>query len=528
VISCEIPHSVRLKGKSHWSLELGSPFEGKKGLRDYISIDKVKEMMSSPGNTKETYVMNYDGPQFPGVQTYVVRYPIVEMALELSDYIEEAVRNTPNSDYIIPAIPYFPSDKYCYLTETGPSLEETGPMYKVSLYDMAKLVTEVKGNDNGFGVAVPYSKSFEDNLRVKIPAFGIDYDTPGERYKDSDGRDMLKFTGNGIEDDGKFRPNDYGVLTFDMELEIFIRLSGRCDGGMISIYPIFDWEEAIINPEDDDAGMSRLHGTYTINYDFGEFLGGAKFSDIRGYMYVYGVGNMASMSLLVNDDEVLISPSDILEPSFFYFEADGDLSYPSHNIISLTDVFNEYIRFKLTYNIMIDQYVVTRDRDKAEKIIADFVILLPLEMRIENEATDPAMSGYVKLELGEAFDNTENKDLFGREGDDDLFASIEEVEIFIKNKEGITAIDPNRLMIQVRNLDVPVGEVNFMDKRPSLKIPSSALDPPFIPRYEILYKKDLHEDYATLIIERDHTGSWEFDFKLTLSARVEIDKTIDF
>lgn len=518
MISCEIPQSVSIRGNPHLRLSLGSPFEGKTGLSDYLGIEKIKEMMGDPGTFKETEVYNYTGEKFPGVQTYIIRYPIVEMTLDLNEYVEKSISNTPNtSEYQITGIPDFPAGDYYYITEFGSSPNDDNiPLYRISLYDMAKLVLRVKGDR--FGVAIPYSDSFRDNLEIKIPAFGITNYISGVPSPDGT---MLEFIGHPNNDE--FCPGDPGVLNSNRELEVFVRLSGKCEG-TINVFPVFDWTEATINPQDD--GTDGLKGTYPIKYNFAEFLGDAEFSEIDGYVYVNGVGNRASMSLLI-DSQQLVDDSKKLDPGLFEVYSDGEISVPSYDPpIPLAWAFNAYDSFNMKYTIKIDEWVVYKADDNKDIITADFVIMLPLKLKISN---DSGVDGYVKLDLGDAFKNSSNKDLFGREDNEDLFGNIEEVTIIIENKNNITAVDPNKLKIQITNQDIRIGEMDLADPRPSFSIGYSELNPPpFAPEFLVLYKKDASQNYATLIIERDSTESWKFDFGLTISAKVEINQTTDF
>ena len=549
VMSCEIPQSITVKGSPSLKVSLGSPFKGedKKSLNDYISKEKIAEMMNDTGNPNEVIVDYYEGPSFPGVQTYIVHYPITRMTLDLEEYVNNATTTTPGTkNYDIPSIvkvDSFPSwVDYYYITDTA--VYETDPhcpLYKIDLSDMANLVVEVRGRtDVGnemFGIEIPYDKnvpyerSFRKNLQIKIPAFGIEYDDP---VTVDVANGMLRFAGTA--DGGRFRPSDTGVLSPNNELEIFVRLAGPCDDRTISITPIFNWEEATINPSNMKTHKENLKGEYSISYNFREFLGSAEFLNVEGYVYVAGVGKRASMKLWINSEAPFESGK--LEPSSFGLDGDKELLEASRAPIPLAWVLNKYDDgFNLGYHIEIEEWTVYSYEGRTEEITADLVILLPMRLKISSPDphTPPynefPYTQYVKLDFKDIFDDSGNEDLFGRDGSDNFFDSIEQVTISLDNKNIGKAVTESRLAIRLTNNNPAYAGILYLgDARPSLLIPKAALNPPpFAPKFEVLYKKDVVGgvimDYATFEIKRGHGIT--FDFTLTVEAKVEINETVD-
>jgi len=90
VMSCEIPHSITIKGKPGVHIPLGSPFssleEGER-LEDYISSAKIREMM---GNTGSNGIQLYDytgDNNYSNVQTYLLHYPLARIELSFANNV---------------------------------------------------------------------------------------------------------------------------------------------------------------------------------------------------------------------------------------------------------------------------------------------------------------------------------------------------------------------------------------------------------------------------------------------------------
>ena len=541
-LSCSFnaPQSITIKGSPELRLTLGSPFKEGEGLADHIGIEKIREMMNKdPDANKGIYIEHYLGDQlgtgFENVQTYLVHYPIIEMTLNLDEYLETAFEDIPESHrFTVPSnvgseyafSPHTPYNEY-YIIQgiPRPGSDPGIPLFRIPLDDMAKLVVSVEGK--AFGIKIPWSQSFEDYLWIKVPAFGINDYIQGTEVQDGD-ESYLEFVNASKK---QFIPAD--DLTPDLYLEIFAKVTGPCSG-TIAVEPIFDWEKAVIDTTSGE-GTDALHDEYEISNSLGDFLGVAEFSKVQSYFYVSGLdGGEAKLHLYYDDGHGindLVQNESLIDSSF-----NPDLilnnNLPGHSIssppyIDLTDVLNSPNDINLGYNIEIERYVIVNEPGQNITIKADLVLLLPMSLKIFTPPKNPVTYGnYVKLDLGDAFGDLSDEDLFRRKSDGDLI-NLDSVTIFLDNPR-ITAIDPLRLAVLITTSGGFEQLLDFGSPRPSLTIQKQDLAYPFAPQFEVLFEKELPaEAFATLEIERDARESWKMDFELTITAKVGIDKTID-
>ena len=554
VLSCEIPQSITVKGSPEYYLSLGSPFKEGESLVDYISPDKIREMMNDAASDAGDIglrIYEYLGPNIEGVDpdvlAYLVHYPIVEMKLDLTEYVDLALQaDEVRSTYDLPeellTLSYPPEG--LYIDGDGQiqsSDEDIIPLFSIPLEDLAKLVRNINGTE--FGLVVNYQADFEEYLEVCVPAFGIGgFDAGG-----------IKCYEQGIPDNGKLKFSEPAKLTIvpeddleDGELKIFVKLTGPCSGE-ITIELIFDWTSAEI-----DTSGNELSGTYVINHKLGEFLSeDVEYSNVLGYIYVNGIdgGSGVELSLDAGGMDLLVSGGTLTNrkwPAYNdpeYFGA-GDTfigEIPQHSLslpLDLSPILNNGagLTTELNYGIEIGTWTIYRDTiDTGEEITASLVILLPLEIRIKTVPADLFYrTDYVRLDLGDAFGSyDDDNDFFGRTGGDDMFKYLDEVTIVFKNLR-TSLIDRDRLAVHVTNSDGNhIDLVDFGDTEPSLTIPNHIINPdpfiPFSPRFEILLLKDSARDYGTFRIMRQRSKEKaEFDFSLAVIARAEIEEKIDF
>ena len=555
LLSCnfQIPQSVTIKGNPEFFLSLGSPFKDKEGLLDYISPERIKQMMNdaAAGAQSEIKIYEYRGPDVDGdVLSYLLHYPIVEMQLDLFEYVDLVMQSEGvQTSVTIPDLESYgvgglfpPGGLYLdYDVILQPNDINIIPLFRVPLPEMVKLVKNVKGHEGSFGIRIKHKQTFEDYIYACIPTFGIGEIVGGVKNyvkgtKVVDGSDVwLEFS----------NPSTKTVITPENdlnengELDVYVKLMGPCSGD-IAIDLVFDWESATI-----DTSGNGLSGTYEINNSLGNFLGesgGVEFSKVLGYVYVDGIsGSGAHMSL--EADSVPLIPGGSLLASQSCPEFTGDLfnvKMPEHSLgtdgIDLAAILNNTSSSTtdLFYQIDITSWEIERaNLASGIKIAADLVVLLPLELRIKTPA---AINGYVKLDLGDAFDfsNNEGNDLFGRtDGDGGLFKYLEKVTIILRNLR-TTVIDRTKFAVYAKNQDgTEIGFLDFGLDEPSLSIAGNILNPvpfkPFSPRFEALLKKDAGKDYGTFRILRLGEGEQaEFDFTLALAAKVGIEETIEF
>ena len=545
VMSCDIPRSITLKGNPGVYLPLGSPFsrlDDADKLENQISSGKVKEMLgkSETDNTNKARVYDYQGSDVdPKVQAYIVHYPIVEMKLDLEEYIGNAAKtdddgelshtieaNIGNSSYFSNQFP-----QGAYLTgKQGPKPAEdpNDPLFRISLADMAKLVKEVTVIE--FGLEMTYNNDrFADYVRIKIPAFGITDYIPGEKSGNT-----LRFVNAPAN---KFIPKPQsknGTLNEKSEIEIFVKVTGPCSGTIVP-QMVFNWTSAIIYAPQDNP----IKGTHTIQNKLGEFLGeGSRIKKAAGHIYVNDIEKnefKASISITAAGSD-LVSPNTQIKPKprpSFPDSASGlfEGSLPLDSLdkpdgIVLTAIINS--NGKLEYTIKVEEMTIT-PADKEKTIAADLVVLFPLEFSITNSARSQNNDDYVKLGFGDkVFDKLGKDDWFSRTGDgDDFFEYLDMVKILIRDVNNtIIDIDTLALRVETRK-DSQIIEFNKKDL--SLKITGDDIrDIPFNPRFTMLLRKDANGNSGTLKILRPiDNNPPAFNFKLDVEATAKVNYTID-
>jgi len=545
VFSCkfEIPQSINIKGNPEFYLFLGSPFTDENNLTDMISPDEIRKMMNTGEGGIRVYEYrtpsNIDGVD-PDVLAYLVHYPIVEMKLNLQDYVSDAMTGADvRTSFTLPgAILSIPQSGFpVYLDGNGmPQPDDPDiPLIRIPLLDMVSLVKTMGGTGSKFGLRMNNGFGFEESIRVKIPAFGInDYiqGVPGDNSA------MLEFTRSDITIEPK---NDFT----GGNLDIFVQLTKPVSGEM-TIELVFDWYSATIDTSTDNL----LSDTYTINIgnSLSDFLGdNIEFPSVKGYIFVGGFGNSAAppvISLSTNgvplktgNTEIIDLPlNDVGRPVFPSADVPFESAMPEHSLgdgyINLAEIFKDPSDIELAYEIKIPELILHQDQheDLDSTVTADLVILLPLEIRIMS--SDPA-SEYVKLDFKDlpGLSDDDDNDLFGRTGEsDDLFKFLESVTVILSEIK-FSSIDISALNINVTNAGEIIASIDFDKSEQRISIDNEILNPvpfvPFSPKFEILLEKDEGKQYGTFRFLRGEPGEKaEFDFKLAVAAKVRIDETI--
>ena len=539
VMSCEIPQSITIKGNPGLYIPLGrlsSMFGEGESITDFVSTAKIREMMGSTGFN----IYDYRGDDVDSkVQAFLIHYPITEMTLDLSEYINEAMENADKDfSYTIPNLgdlhpefagnlqalfqsPAGPFQNGCFIVNNDNIAELSGtegnPLFTIPLGDMATLLKSVKGGAGAFGLKLEggYDPSFENVLQIKIPALGITDYIPGEKSGNT-----LVFAN---ADDVTFYPQQLE------DIKIYVKFDAHCSG-TIAPKVIIDWKEAVI----DTSEIGGISGYYPIDLGLGNFLGsGAQFSDnaVKGYIYVGGIdNNPASLTLKLDGAAISgVSEASLTEAERPSFSEPFTAAIPAHSLtapyINLNSVLGAN---SLEYEISIDEMTLNADDvDEGTVIFADLVILLTLEFKIENDSSSDALGDYVKLDFGNVFPEPEDgKDIFMREGkDDDLFNKIDWVEIALsKIENNIFEMDKLSILVANTGSEPYSKRIDFSEQNPSLSIDMDELPNPFSPKFEILLEKDNGENYATLKIKRNDAPL--FDFFLTVRAKATINETI--
>jgi len=553
-----MPESITVKGNPGLYVPLGSPFAGMKPedrLENLISPDNIRKMMNGNGEAGlfddlKIYEVDEDLTAALGidreVQTYLVRYPLAEMPLDLGEYVKDAM-DAVNAEKQL-SIPYVPDGGVMYLTEDGPTGTETNkPFIKIPLADMAKLVKWVERSDPGiFGLEINYSPELALSLELKIPGLGFDWihGIP----TDDDGNSSTSPTKlryyNPTPTKTKFYPRKDGTTPSDLDkdgnLLVYARISGASQKQTLTPSLIFEWKKALINTDGTD-GKSSFSGEYPMNNNLSEFLGnGVSFKRVDGYMYMSGVTGSGSMSIgIYNASDVSLdnkTPSlhSVDAPNFPVkgkFTNKDILDHQSLNKpLDMKTLLNNPDSARLKVSITIDNMEI--DSSDAEKHIQfDLLLLIPLDLEVSNEITDTAVgsnirSNYVMLDLVDSLNNSAEGDLFGRNEDDEenFLNNITYVKIGI-SKPNINIIDSSRLAVLVTTTE----DNSLLELRDnaSLQFTGAVLNKiPFSPKFSVLLRKDGGSTTGSFKILRPKNPS--FDFKLYVEAKTAFEYTVDF
>ncbi|MDR0290365.1 MAG: hypothetical protein LBI06_05455 [Treponema sp.] len=536
LLSCEIPQALTVKGKPGVYLPLGNPLSSldeDQRLENYISNAKIREMMDNSGAAGKLGIYEYRGSDaamsgYSNVQVYMVHYPIAEMKVDLSEYINDAIQDADDMafSYTLPPIisdtpeDMFPAGGYYLSKIHGPQMVENDPLFVVSLADMAKLVKEVNGGPFGLEFDLGNGTDFQGKIWVRMPAFGVEDYIEGELL---DGK--LRFAGTPA--DGKFIPKNQsqgGNLNDDDELEIFVKVTGPCSG-TLSPEMVFDWTSAIVYTITNES----LKGDFQLENLLGGFLGSAvTFKEAIGYIYVNNIDD-ATLILTSNGADLVLSDHPLTSKPRPIFSDPFAGSLPTSSLdgdtIALAEVLNS--DSKLEYQIKIPEMFIENAPESISRTITiDLVILLPLEFRV-TDLTYNSSNRYVALELDDMFPAAGDKDLFFREGKDgDLFSNIASVTVLLTHFQN--DILDGKIYIQMSDR-VYNNRLEFRGGG-RMTLGMDTLPFPFTPKFGIVLEKDAGQNYATLKVKRQVNPDVprKFDFSLAIEAQTDINYTLNF
>jgi hypothetical protein len=510
----------------------------------------------------------------PEVRTYLARYPLAEMPLNLKRYVDRAMaavrtKREISIPVIPPGLPVSPAAPR-YINGDGGLVEKedlNNPFLKIPLDDMAKLVKRVV--DGKYGLEIDYSHELAQYLEISIPGFGFDYMT-GEPT-DNNGNPSGSPTKLQYYDKSGTKKNFYPQEQMapyetdpsdliDRDLWVYVRISGPCSG---TLKPeiIFEWERALIDTEAAET-TSTFMGHYPIKNSLGEFLGNkVSFKKANGFMYMSGVETEgASMMAAIYDTEDFNSGNPAPNTAKMEYDKnlhnqaaplfpDGDefngalypMSLPDNEPLDLTPIF-ESGDATLQFAIKVrDMWINQEDIDDDETSIKfDLLIMIPLDLKVLNEApsvnatTDKGtainiQNNYVMLNLGDALEkNMGEGDLFGRKEDEENYLKyIQYVKISLKfSGADINIIDPGKLAVLVTPKNGSSRLMEKFENNASLMLTGDALSTiPFSPEFTVLLKKEENENFGSFRILRPLVP--KFDFKLYVEAKAALEYTLD-
>jgi hypothetical protein len=546
--SLAVPESVTIKGEPGLHIPLGSPFGDDNELLKYLSRDGLKEKM---GGDVEIYDFKNDGPIYQNadadnsidaktkVQTYIIRYPITKLNLDLTEYMKNDI------EPISVTIPSVPSTS---------SLSTDLPPIDVPLGDMEKLLTDIAVNDSSNSVfssiIIKNGASLKDKIELKADLLGITTYSRGQ----SSGKD-LKFMATTDSTLLNTSANGKPANNFNNTNKIVIEtrlVQGPISGGVYSVEIEFQWKEAKLKPGD--------NGKFSDKYKFDtsgltHFLGNAEIKNVPAYLYIGQLDSngaippnnaldlQGSVDLTAGATATALLSSEDLDgncnkpflvngtpPSGTLISA--QISESSFPISGLTNIVNgATTETTLNYSISIDEMPITNGTDTDKTITVDLVILLPFDFKVKNDVTVSIDGGkyagdYTKLNIGELKDLDLKDDLFGRKdgNDSDYFKSVKSATIILENINN-TVI--GGLLMNVVDNNSGNNPISIEDKTsPRLSFNSSQLNPKFTPKFQVLVKQDTNSNAYFKV--KPFEGNAQFDFTLAVEAQAEIEYTQKF
>ncbi|MDR1398877.1 MAG: hypothetical protein LBJ41_03025 [Treponema sp.] len=509
LMSCDMqmPESVRVKSQPGLYISLGNPFEGTDmSLNTYLDTDGLKTQLnkdSGGGTPGIELIDNWENPDDPTLQTYLVRYPVADININLSEYVEkmELASNVSDASGV-------------WIPGTGSEIEIPLPLTDMSF---AKDVTKVT-----ITVALTFIPGFTpptDNATGgdTVPA-GTTVTFSGAVFTSGSQPELSgnKWNSATIE---KFQPADdkisIGVTVpagywFKPQLE-------------------FDWEEAKITLGEDDG---KQEGEYVLDFSgFSDSMGkGVSFKSVTGYMYLQKPGNDFTADATVKlkweasgPQEKTITPIEKALPTLKDFDPSNTEYVPNDTNkdkypIDLTKVF-EYPH-TLAYELTLTAAPIKKTDNKVGQLKADIVILLPLEFTLADSDESDNFSGYKKLNIDALKDQGSN-DLLGRTdggNEDDIFKNLKSVSIMVDNYN--TIIDG--LYLGVKNKNDSTEPLNLGSQGGTIKLTN--LDYPFAPQFELLV-----EDNKTLKILKPAPGKdTTIEITIAVQAVTDMDYQIKF
>ncbi|MDR2782400.1 MAG: hypothetical protein LBB48_00905 [Treponema sp.] len=376
-------------------------YSPEKLINDSLSPDKVRGMLGGGGMAGIT-VATYDDPAHPGTLTYLLRYPLAEMPLDLSQYMASLdVKVPPIETLVPPPGPLSPKN-----LSPGDPCEPpyTIPQINVDIHDMANLL-----------VSLTYTK-----FGIKIKG---DFRTAEVEITDSSG---LNLTPQGVFDgaytyfvDSPIPPStatwspskDHPTLAITMTLKTYP--DGVSNVGRLTIAPEFvlDWTEAKVkvNPEN----IGNLEGSISLDLTtLDGTLKNIEFDSVEGYLYTTSGLPPASnaMVTLTSSAGGASLPSDrpLNEAAAPAFPADGsDYKGPLppsslDNPIVLTDTLNASLsgEVKLGYKVKIGTLLLEKEKiDRGAIISAVLLIKLPLAFIYSGASVSIEGDRYIKFAM---------------------------------------------------------------------------------------------------------------------------------
>jgi hypothetical protein len=509
LISCnmEMPESVRVKSNPGLYLSLGSPFAGSNmSFSEYLSEDGLKEQLG--GESGNIDLLVWDEYPDQNVQAYRVRYPVADINIDLTEYVE-SMDVASNLD----------SASGAWIPGTGSEIDIPLPLDSMSFAHDVTNVTisvtlkfeqsytapaaDVTGSDTvPAGVAVTF----------KGPVFGGNV--------------------NGTPSDSP--PNKWSssqIATFNPATDIISMGVTVPAGYWFSPQLGFEWTSADISI----GAEGKQTGSYKLDFtSFSEFMGeGVSFKKISGYMYKETVGsntftaNTTTSLTWQGGSPVPVTPNGALT------DWKNSFTQPNNNEIDLTNLFASPLTFDYTLELSEATINSSETGTNTGKISVDMVILLPLEFTLDDslksDIKDSKNNSYRKLELEmlQGIGKSEG-DLLGRgSGEENMFKDMKEVSLIFSDyiNEAIDGLSFGYKLTDTSGWKV----LDAQALKSGAVITLNEIPNPFTPEFQLLVS-----DSAILKIlkrEKDDEGNYKeanIDLKIAVEAKTDLDYPVKF
>jgi hypothetical protein len=511
-------------------------YSPEKLITDNLSPAKVKEMIgkSMTGITVATYKDPAGKPDETIPQTYLLRYPIMEMQLDLSQYMEQLNVDRHPTGY--PVDSGYP-----------PGVTLSPPISivkdeKVELRDMANLVTTM--NYTRFGIKI--KGNYAGILQVDIS----NGDADGFSVKESKGTYDSGYTYfvSSYDPAKTWTPDKHGTLTLN------ISLLQSPQGGNISPEFVLDWTTATVHP----SGSGLADSVPLDLSSLGDTLENIQFETVTAYLYASGLsGSNATVSLtsggspLVATDTPLKDAADVPK-----FADGGEYAGPlpprsTASDINLTGTLNKSLvpeaGVKLDYVVSFTKIELTNtpgNSNIGKTISAVLLIKLPLEFKYTGEEFTDTGTTYSDSKTGASITNSDYVEFKMKDagdystmlGDEDLLKPIKEelpddVTLDLKNLSLIltgcdTTLLPGVSIAIKQRSDAPTGMlIDFRSYAPGEDIRLNFKvedDKPFAPVIHILLRKGTG---GSAVLALGNGG--QFRFGLAVEVESKLDATIE-
>ncbi|MDR2397686.1 MAG: hypothetical protein LBD74_02885 [Spirochaetaceae bacterium] len=526
----EVPEALTITGKPGIHLPLGSPFgaEGE-SINDFIGQQKMSEMISNPDGKAKLYDYQGDGTK-PQVQTYLVRFKIAELNLDLKSHVKNADDITMPK-LSIPAGPDLGSP--VYLTEGVPASEPPSkPPFTISLGALEEWLKDIQLK--GAGITITGGAGLENTLRLKIPQLGIANYSKGTPL----GGDLV-FTGGEYT---LFKTT--GTDTEKAEsskIAIYAEISGAVSLGEYPMELNFNWTEATLYP----GGTGIYAGRYQMDFgSFTSYLGNAELKAMPTFMFIHGLpeGSQGKITLkrgstfLVKDKDITQKPF----PNNLTFQ-DETVSGPlptaqtSSEQFDLKDLFGSDSS-ALDYTITVQKIKITPETGNPT-ITADLLAQIPLQFVITSQETiTHEGKSYKELAL-QPLQNLSGSDtggdLFGRSdsNEDDLLKGLGDVRLGFYNYTNTIVEGLSLFVGQIEDGKASAASefvaLKLGDQEPeALTFDEKDVVYPFQPQFKVLVAGDELGNSAFSIGPLSEDA--KLDFSLVLDATATIEQTINF